>query len=145
MSNHAVLSLAALIPYTIDPALPAIVRIALLEAWFNNHRLLIEFFTINVKNTARATDFVESWAPPSSAKATLTREYGAASQSVTHIGGFISSEWGEVDPPELRAKARLLLTVLESFVDALDAEDHLYAPIFGRVLRDARKALAAQV
>ena len=125
--EHAVRSLALLIPYTCDRSLPAYVQIALLEAWFNDYRLLIEFLLFKpVKKTARAQDFVEGWLPPSAARQVLARDYGVVSQSVSHIGEAVPSEPGEVDPPGLRSKAGLLFTVLEMFVDELDSEDRTH-------------------
>lgn len=138
-------SLALLIPYKCDPLLPNFVQIALLEAWFNDYRLPIEFLTFKpAKKTARAKDFVEGWAPPSEAKKVLPRDYGVVSQSVSHIGEAVPSEPGEVDPPGLRSKAALLFKVLEAFVDALDSEDP-YTEVLRLALKDGRTVLASQV
>jgi hypothetical protein len=143
--DHALMSLAELIPYTSSSSLPARVQIALLEAWFNNYRLLTEFLTLKpAKNMARAADFVGSWTPPIEARDTLLRDYGVVSQSVTHFGKLVSSEWGEVDPPALREKATHLFKVFESFVAAYETIDDLYAPMFRRALRDAMAVLASQ-
>jgi hypothetical protein len=43
------------------------VRIACLEDWFTNHRMLIEFLIIGTpKNCASAQDFVAGWKPATS-------------------------------------------------------------------------------
>ena len=96
--GHAVWLVGGLIPFTCDPTLPHIVEIACLEDWFTNYRLLIEFLIIGGRsNCASATDLVADWSPQTENEAALRRDYGIASESVSHVGRARPSEDGEID------------------------------------------------
>jgi hypothetical protein len=125
--------------------MPGIVQIACLEDWFTNYRLLIEFLVIGPPaNCASAKDLVADWSPQAEGEHALRRDYGVASESVSHIGKARPAEPGEVDPEGLRSKATRLFTVLETFVDALDQDDP-YTEMLRSELDDARAVLASQV
>jgi hypothetical protein len=142
--SHAVTMLCELIPYTNDVSLPAVISIACLEDWFTNYRLVIEFLVLKPPaNCASAQDFVPGWKARPEVKARLARDYGWASEDVSHIGRPQKSapERGAYDPPALRAKAEQLLSDLEEFVDTLAVVGHDYEDLVRVALTICRKKL----
>ena len=110
---HALLMVAGLIPHTNSADLPDVVRIACLEDWFTNHRMLIEFLLIGTpKNCASAQDFVPGRKPATSRESERLRaDFGFASEHVSHIGmpkpdALVQN----VAPPILQIKTCLLYT-----------------------------------
>jgi hypothetical protein len=97
-------------PVTSEPSIPHIDEIACLKDWFTNNRLLIEFLIIGgPANCASAKDLVPEWSPQTAGEAALRRDYGVASESVSHLGKARPSEPGEIDPKGLREKAGRLI------------------------------------
>lgn len=87
--RHALLMVTDLIPHTDSPGLPETVRVACLEDWFTNYRMLIEFLLLpESSNRASAPDLVPNWAPANTAAGRKMRaDYGFASEHVSHISG----------------------------------------------------------
>jgi hypothetical protein len=143
---NALMMVTELVPHTVSEDLPAVVRIACLEDWFTNHRVLIEFLLLGPpKNCARAQDFVPDWEPASSREIQrLKADYGFASEHVSHIGVPKPKAMTQnVAPPILVVKAIFLLDVAEEFADALTTVDADLAGIVRVGIQGARGALAA--
>jgi hypothetical protein len=86
--NHALQMVSELIPFTDAADLPEPVRIACLEDWFTNYRMLVEFLVIGVpKNCASAQSLLPGWKPSTAQELKRMRaDYGFASEHVSHIG-----------------------------------------------------------
>jgi hypothetical protein len=145
--SHAAAMMCDLIPYTNDDSLPTAISIACLEDWFTNYRLIIEFLVMKPPaNCAGAKDFVPSWKARPEVKDRLARDYGWASEDVSHIGRprTPAPQRGAYDPPALRAKAERLLTDLDDFADALGSVGHDYEDMVRMTLRLCREKLQSQ-
>lgn len=128
--NHALMMVSQLIPFTDNSDLEEPVRIACLEDWFTNYRMLVEFLVIGVpKNCASAQSLLPGWKPQTTQELRRLRaDYGFASEHVSHIG------WPKPATPEqnvapaiLQIKAVFLLDVVDEFVAALQRASHEYA------------------
>lgn len=142
--NHALMMVSTLIPHTADNDLPEHVRIACLEDWFTNYRLLIEFLAVGApKNCATAQDFVPGWRAETSIQLRGLREdYGFASEHVVHIGWpKPAAPQQNLWPPILEIKASLLLDVVDQFVHEMHFRDHHFAELVGLAARQARERL----
>ncbi len=136
--------LVELIPYTDDERLPPAVRIACLEDWFTNYRLLIEFLVLKPpKNCAGATSFVTDWKVETSRSVQRLRaDYGFASEHVTHIGHLKPGAPVQNLAPQLLAiHAVYVLEVAEEFVDAMAADDNPYHSLIHTAVTAARQRL----
>ena len=143
--SHALMMLCELIPFTTDDALPTVAQIACLEDWFTNYRLLIEFLVLKpAKNCASARSFVPGWKPVKHANLeALRKDYGWASEDVSHIGHLSKVDRGPTDPDTLRAKARSLLVVAAEFSSALKVTESEFEPMVAIALRSARESLGS--
>lgn len=144
--NNAVFLVAALIPRTVDESLPQFMQISCLENWFTNYRLLIEFLVGRPPpNCARASTYVPTWKPDATIKKSLLREYGWASQDVSHIGMPRTIDHDDyVLPPTLRDKAKVLFSIVGQFADGLYGEDNDYASFVHDALNQAKRELESQ-
>jgi hypothetical protein len=141
---HALMMLAELIPYSDSDVLPSPVRIACLEDWFTNHRMLIEFLVIGTPNNcASAQDFIPGWRPATTREtAQLRADYGFASEHVSHIGLPRPSALAQnVTPAVLAMKASFLLDVAQEFADALEGAAHPLADMVRTGVTTARNRL----
>ena len=142
--SHAVLMVTRLIPYTSQASLDPIIRIACLEDWFTNYRLLIEFLLMRPPpNCASAKTLVPGWTERPGVKAQLMADYGRASEDVSHIGQPSGVGPGSSDPSALRKKAVLILRIVEEVADAMAAEESDYEPMVRLAIDSARGALAS--
>lgn len=125
--NHALMMVSQLIPFTDAADLPKPVRIACLEDWFTNYRMLIEFLVVGVpKKCASAQDLLPGWKPQTSQELKRLRaDYGFASEHVSHIGWPKATALEQnIAPPILQIKATFLLDVVDEFVVALQNAEH---------------------
>lgn len=143
---HALQMVAELIPHSDSADLPEVVRIACLEDWFTNHRMLVEFLIIGTpKNCASAQDFVADWKPATTSETSRLRaDYGFASEHVSHIGLPKPDQLEQnVTSAILHVKAAFLFDVVHEFVNALKGADHELADMIEIGLRQARLQLTA--
>ena len=143
--NHALLMVSQLIPFTDAADLPEPVRIACLEDWFTNYRMLIEFLVIGVpKNCASAQDLLPGWKPRTSRDLKRLRaDYGFASEHVSHIGWPKPTALEQnVAPSILQIKAMFLLDVVDEFVVALQNAEHDLADWVRLGAQHAREVLS---
>lgn len=119
---HALDMLSALPQWTEHAAFPPEVRIACLESYFVNYRLLAEFLvrSPNGKDFSRR-DFVVGWDPtPSSNVDRIDEDWEFASQNVVHLSLKRLPEQQEVipsvDPQVLALMAARLTSVFSEFV-----------------------------
>lgn len=127
-----------------DQALPPAVRMACLEAWFLNYRLLIEFLVIGTSsNCADAQDLASDWYPESTKDIQrLKQDYGWASEHIVHIGELKPNAFTQnVTPAILRLKATILLDVADDFVASLEEQDSPYSQVVCVAAVNARSAL----
>src|SRR4051812_33156355 len=146
--NHALMMVSQLIPFTGNSDFEEPVRIACLEDWFTNYRMLVEFLVIGVpKNCASAQSLLPGWKPSTSQELQRLRaDYGFASEHVSHIGWPKPTALEQnVAPAILQVKAVFLLDVVDEFVYALKSVDHDFADWVELATRRARKSLAGSV
>jgi len=144
--RHALMMVAALIPHTDAHDLPEPVRIACLEDWFTNYRMLVEFLILGApKNCARAQDLLPGWKPETTRVVQRLRaDYGFASEHVSHIGLPKPTELAQnVAPSILQIKAVFLLDVVDEFVQALLDAEHPLAESIQLAARQAREGLTS--
>jgi len=125
---HALDMIVKLPPHTNDAALLVEVQIACLESYYSNLRVLVEFLGLtNDKKTIKAIDFVPGWKYPTGQAADLLRkEYGFASEQVSHLAkSRVPDAEGtiiNVHPMKLRNIALLVVRLFEDeYVPALRA------------------------
>jgi hypothetical protein len=132
-----------LIPFVDDDRLPPPVRIACIEDWYMNYRLLIEFLLLRPpSNCASPEDFLPGWKSASLSRDDLIRDYGLVSEDFAHIGNLKGrSTPGGVNSSVLQPKARAILAVAEDFSQALTADAHNYAAMIRTGIDTARGML----
>jgi hypothetical protein len=143
--NHALMMVSQLIPFTDNSDFEEPVRIACLEDWFTNYRMLVEFLVIGVpKNCASAQSLLPGWKPQTSQEVQRLRaDYGFASEQVSHIGWPKPAALEQnVAPAILQVKAGFLLDVVDEFAAALQSAGHDYADWVHLAARRARTALS---
>ena len=151
--THALYMVAALLPYTHDYSLPPVVRIACLEDWFTNYRILIEFVVLPApKKSAKrshARDLLGDWSATAANGANaaevqaIARDHGLASNVVSHIGVYDpKGPVEDLGPEELRQKARSIISVAKILAGRLADADNDYAFTVTNALRLANGALA---
>jgi hypothetical protein len=127
-----------------DQALPPAVRIACVEAWFLNYRLLIEFLLIGTsKKCAEARDLATGWVPETTKDIQrLRQDYGWASEHIVHIGELKPNTFVQnVDASILRLRAASLLLVVDDFVTSLEAQGSPYSETVRVAAASSRLAL----
>jgi hypothetical protein len=143
--GHALIMLAELPDHSADAAYPVAVRVACLESFFGNLRLMFDFLIDKPKGRRyiHRRDYLRGWDPPAGpAVEALRRQYGFASEQVSHLarsrvladGGPITT----VSLPDMKWLAVLTLDVARQFADALDAAGHPSAQTFRGYADDAR-------
>lgn len=145
--NHALQMVSELIPFTDAADLPEPVRIACLEDWFTNYRMLVEFLVIGVpKNCASAQSLLPGWKPSTAQELKRMRaDYGFASEHVSHIGWPKPTSLEQnVAPAILQIKAVFLLDVVDEFVGALKSVDHDFSELVEQASQRARATLAGK-
>lgn len=103
-------------------SLGPVVRIACLEDWFTNYRLLIEFFLMKpASNCAGAASFAPGWQPSASTITNkLKADYGWASEDVSHIGVPKPNKLvGNAAPAALKIKVDRVLEIADEFAAEL--------------------------
>jgi len=141
---NALMMVAGLIPWTDDPTLDPIVRIACVENWFTNYRLLIEFFVLRPPdNCASVATFAPGWKPSTS---TITKklkaDYGWASQDVSHIGVPKPNKLeGNAAPEALKMRAGWVIDVAEEFAAELARIGSPHETMLGHGVTAARAQL----
>jgi hypothetical protein len=143
--GHALIMLAELPDHSADAAYPTAVRVACLESFYSSLRLMFEFLIDKPKGRRyiHRRDYLRGWDPPAGPAAdTLRRQYGFASEQMSHLVRSRVPADGEptitVSPPEMKWLAVLTLEVTRQFADALDAAGHPSAQIFRGYVDDAR-------
>lgn len=143
---HSLLMVSKLIPATDEPELAGFLRLACLDSWFVNFRLLAEFLVMPGRpNRVAARSLAPSWDAGANKSVTmLKREYGWTSEHIVHIGTPKASELSQnVAPDILRVKTSLLLDVVDDFNSAVrEADDELGLLILSAA-DQARSALEA--
>src|SRR5215469_4425461 len=87
--SNALLMVTGLLPYVSDAQLDPTVRMACIENWYTNYRLLIEFLLAKPPgNCASPKDFIPNWTTNSPDRSDLLRDYGTASEDFAHIGNL---------------------------------------------------------
>lgn len=141
--SNALRMVASLIPFVEDSRLPSVVRIACIEDWYLNYRLLIEFLLATPpRNCATPQDFLPCWTSATQSRQDLLRDYGTSSEDFAHIGNPRGRQIPSgVSSSDLRAKANSIVAVAEEFSLALAAEGHHFAEIAGIGVAAAKAAL----
>jgi len=142
---NALQMVTQLVPYVDDHQLPLVVRLACIEAWYMNYRLLLEFFFHKPqKNCAGVESFLTSWKPSSPCPDDLGRDYGMTSADFAHIGNTRNRQTpATVSSSDLRPKAEVFLAVAEEFSLVLSAEDHDMADLIRIGVESARTSLSS--
>src|SRR5438067_5386127 len=85
--GHALIMLAELPDHRANAAYPIAVRIACLESFYSNLRLMFEFLIDKPKpGQIHRHDYLPDWDPPGGeAVDALRRQYGFASEQVSHL------------------------------------------------------------
>ena len=141
---NALMMVAGLIPWTDDPTLDPMVRIACVEGWFTNYRLLIEFFLMKPPdNCAGIADFAPGWKPSvSTTTKRLKSDYGWASQDVSHIGMPKPNKMtGNAAPEALKMRAGWVIEVAEEFAGELARIGSSHETMLGLGVAAARAQL----
>lgn len=144
--RHALMMVSELIPHTDAPDLPEPVRVACLEDWFTNYRMLVEFLILKPpKNCAGVQDLLPGWKPETTQELQRLRaDYGFASEHVSHIGLPKPTELTQnVAPSILHIKAVFLLDVVDELAKALSDAEHPFAESIQLAARQAREGLSA--
>ena len=143
--SHATWMVGALVGPSEDRHLDEAVRLACLEDWFLNYRLLAEFLIGGPKESrASAETFVLAWSAKERPwREHLGRELNFASAHVAHIGKPTDGPPVDISPEALRAKAELLLEAVAESVAVLPRRGHDSETMRGG-LADARRALNAR-
>jgi hypothetical protein len=142
--GHALDMLAQLPTYIDKPALPLVVRTACLESYFSNLRLMFEFLVgrRDVRHIHRH-DFLPDWEPEVNEKLeTLRRQYGFASEQVSHLAKSRISSTGPstvLQPIAIFMITLIVFDVMQEFVAALARADNPNAVIFDRLVNDAER------
>lgn len=142
--GHALDMIAMLPPHTYDDALAPEVQVACLESYYSNLRVPVEFLGGQDKKTIRAVDFVPTWVKPAGKKAQqLWREYGFASEQVSHLGKARVHQPGDpyvnVHPEKLRVLALMVFEVFDEFIAELTAGASAFVDQFKLMLEQARR------
>jgi hypothetical protein len=145
--GHALIMLAELPGHSANTAYPIAVRMACLESFFSNLRLMFEFLIDKPKRGhIHRYDYLPGWNPPAMEAVTaLRRRHGFASEQVSHlarsrvpaVGGPIVM----VPLEELKKLAVLTLDIAQQFTDAL--EDVPLTETFRGYVEDARSRIRA--
>lgn len=141
---NALMMVAGLVPWTDDPTLDPMVRIACVEDWFTNYRLLIEFFLMKPPdNCAGIADFAPGWKPSvSTTTKRLKSDYGWASQDVSHIGMPKPDKLtGNAAPEALKMRAGWVIEVAEEFAAELARIGSSHETMLGLGVAAARAQL----
>lgn len=141
---NALMMVVGLIPWTDNPTLDPIVRIACVEDWFTNYRLLIEFFVLKPPNNcASIATFAPGWEPSTSITTKkLKADYGWASQDVSHIGmPKPSTLAGNAAPEALKMRAGWVIDVAEEFAAELTRIRSPHETMLGLGVSSARAHL----
>lgn len=141
---NALMMVTGLIPWTDDPTLDPIVRIACVEDWFTNYRLLIEFFLMKPPNNcAGIDDLAPGWkSSTSTTTKQLKADYGWASQDVLHIGMPKPNQLaGSAAPEALKMRAGRVIVVVEEFAAELARIGSPHEPMLGHGVTVPRAAL----
>jgi hypothetical protein len=141
--GHALIMLAELPEHTANAAYPIAVRIACLESFYSNLRLMFEFLIDKPKRGhIHRHDYLLGWDPPAGdAVDALRGRYGFASEQVSHLARSRLSAGGPIItvlPPEMKRLAVLTLDVTQQFADALEAFRAPSAQTFRGYVDDAR-------
>jgi hypothetical protein len=142
--GHALIMLAELPDHSANAAYPVAVRIACLESFYSNLRLMFEFLIDKPKGGhIHRHDYLPGWDPPvGEAVDALRGRYGFASEQVSHLARSRVPAAGvpiiTVLAPEMMRLAILTLDVTEQFVDALEAARDPSAQTFRGYVDDAR-------
>lgn len=142
--SHALFMVAALVQWVDNPALDPIVQIACVEDWLTNYRLLIEFLVMRPRdNRAHATTLASDWKSPESVVVgKLRRDYGWASQDVSHIGIPGPNELvANAHPDALKMRVGWILEVADEFVAELTRIGSSYKVMVENGVADARAGL----
>jgi hypothetical protein len=126
------------------------IRVACLEDWFTNYRLLAEFLICAQKGGPTPQMFAPGWSAEGKPwRNRLGKEYHFASVHVAHLWG----PEGEAEEPfnpatpakqvaDMKARAEFLLDVIVDFVDAVRPRDGSHAEVMRDGIALARRALA---
>jgi hypothetical protein len=141
--GHALIMLAELPDHTANAAYPIAVRIACLESFYSNLRLMFEFLIDKPKRGhIHRHDYLLGWDPPAGdAVDALRGRYGFASEQMSHLARSRLSAGGPiitVSPPEMKRLAVVTLDVTQQFADALEAFRAPSAETFRGYVDDAR-------
>jgi hypothetical protein len=141
--NNALYMVAELVPFADDQELSPVVRMACIEDWYTNYRLLIEFLLATPPgNCASPKDFIPGWTSASQSRGDLLKDYGMASEDFAHIGNLKGRQTpGSVSPSGLHPKARSILVIAEEFSQALTAQRHDFADMIRIGVETAKAAL----
>jgi hypothetical protein len=141
---NALMMVAGLIPWTDDPTLDPIVRIACVENWFTNYRLLIEFLVLRPPDNCASVATFAPGCKPSTSTTTqkLKADYGWASQDVSHIGMPKPNRLaGNAAPQALKMRAGWVIDVAEEFAAELARIGSPYETMLGHGVTAARAQL----
>jgi hypothetical protein len=142
--GHALIMVAELPAHTENTTYPDIVRIACIDAYFTNVRLLIEFFVQpHKKKRIHRYDYLHGWDPADPIATKLRTEwYGFVSQNTSHLA---KARIPTTNSPVINIAGRRLthlagdvLTVAEEFAEALANAASPWAQTFAAYARNAR-------
>lgn len=145
---HALQMVTELVPLTDSSDISEVQRIAYLESWFLNQRVLIEFLILRPpRNCYAAKELIPGWRPSSVERTErLKADYGFASECFAHIGKpNRKSGMENVTPRALQIKASSLLEVADEFVHALKSCGHALAEIFEDGMTRARNNIQSSL
>jgi hypothetical protein len=143
---HAMDMIAALPPLTADPTLPLLARIACLESYYSNLRLLVEFLVRKRdQRDIHRYDFLQWDAPPARTLERLEEEWTEASQQVVHLSKKrvpdATTLIANVHPRKLALLSSLLFEVLEDYCEALSIAQSPWSSQFSGALATCRNSL----
>lgn len=145
--SHSLVQLAGLIALTEKESLPEPARIACLESWAMNQRLLVEFLLLNPpKNCARATSLLPDWDYSHVGyRDRLKEDYGWASQYVAHIAVPKPDELERnLHPDALAAKTDLVIDAAAELARQMSDAQHEYAGLMALAVAKARQLVQDQ-
>lgn len=146
--GHAMNMVAELPRLTDDRSLPVAARVACLESYFMNLRVLVDFYARRRDDRdIHRHDFLPAWDPAASSTVErLKREWDFASKQVAHLSKSRIVEDGDLvvnlAPQRLELMTALLFDIAEEFCSALEEDGHPLAKTFQSFLMEARSRLS---